>query len=124
MHVYVCTLHSQSMCLYLCLCVFSLRLVDSDFAAPARSLGTFLEAFLVEVLPSTRDVTSPNPTTPKGEGGTVRGAAVRCGSGQVTTWVMVVTYSKAKLAYSPVVAQLFIFCGFLTRCVCVGMNAQ
>lgn len=41
-----------------------------------------------------------------------------CGSGQVTAGVTVATYPKAKLIYSPIVAQLFTRCGFF-RLVCV-----
>lgn len=83
MLVYVCTLHSESMRLYLCLCVFVCVLVDSDLGG-LGARETLLSHF-GKVLLSACDVTYPKQETV----GRVAGSVVK---GHVTIGVSVDIY--------------------------------
>lgn len=82
MHVYVCTLHSESMCFCLCLCVhLSLCTCWQWSCKDLCTLGRPHCQFVLSL---------PLRTKPKE--GRVRG---QCGSDQVTTGVAVATYSES-----------------------------
>lgn len=113
MHVYVCTLHSESMCLFLCLSasVYLLTVISLGLCAWEHFLRHF-----GEVLPSACDVTSPKPQP---EGGS-EGLWFRSGDGWGHSGH--ISQSKADLLThcSPIIHSLWLF----SLSVCVGMNAQ